>query len=110
MLMVTASMNWLSRYCTAAIISEVNPLGAVATLESQLILMMNGLGEGGSAGRLDDKLATTPDGPTGADCWEAGATASPDESGTSCSAAGGDTNTSKAPLSPKSRAPSGGGE
>src|ERR1700722_931610 len=50
MLMVTGLSNSVSRYFTTARMSDVNPAGAFATLGSQVILIVNALGEGGSIG------------------------------------------------------------
>src|SRR5271165_3117578 len=41
-LIVTALVNWLSRYCAAAMIAVLKAAGALATLASQVILMTKG--------------------------------------------------------------------
>src|SRR5580704_11020526 len=47
MLTVTGSLNWLSTYCTAAMTSLVNPAGAEGTLASQVMLILNAVGDVG---------------------------------------------------------------
>src|SRR5580692_6738871 len=69
--MVTGLTNRVSRYCTAARTSLVNPAGADETLESQLMSMVNGVGDAGSAGKLLDVVAVVPDVPPTVAWWGA---------------------------------------
>ena len=75
--MVTGSVNCVSRKFTAARIPLVKPLGAASTLESQLMSIVNALGDAGTVGRLTGVVTGVVTGVLGVWCRAASAPVSP---------------------------------